>query len=208
MIRIVLSVLLGYFLGSLSPSAWIAKRKRKNLREHGTKNLGATNTALVLGKRFGVVVMIFDILKGFLAFWLAAWIAPEVEWLPLLTGACAVVGHCFPLYLGFRGGKGLAAFGGVVLAYNPLLFAFLLLTGVVLLVIANHSFILPFYAAVFFVSFVAIWPHHGFTLLAAILASAVIVIRHTPNLRQAIQGKDVKIRTYIKDKLFRKNSAD
>ena len=117
-------ILLAYLIGSLSPSALLAKIKHKNLKKEGTGNLGATNTTLVFGKMFGFLVMVLDIFKGFLAVKITAWIVPEVEWLAILAGFCAVIGHCFPFYLKFKGGKGLAAFGGVILAYNPLFFLF------------------------------------------------------------------------------------
>ena len=198
--KICLCLMLGYLLGSLSPSALIAKLKHKNLREHGTKNLGATNTSLIFGKKFGVVVMIFDIFKGFLAFKIPSLILPEVKWLSMASGLAAVIGHCFPFYLKFKGGKGLASFGGMILAYNPLLFAFLLVSTIVLLLIVNHSFIMPFYAAITFVIFVMIKEQSLPLILFAFLASLLLIIKHFGNMIKAIRGEDTKIRSYIKNK--------
>ncbi len=189
-------------LGSLNPAALISKMKHKNLRENGTGNLGATNTMLVLGKRFGALVLLVDLAKAFFSVWLARWIAPEMEWLSMAAGTAAVVGHCFPFYLKFKGGKGLAAFAGLVLAYRPTLFLFLLISGTILMLVVNYSFILPFYGALFLTVYVAIHEGELLFLLWSVLAAMLIVIMHFGNLIKAIEGKDRKIREYLKTKWF------
>lgn len=204
----LICIFIGYLLGTLNPAALIAKIKHKSLRENGTGNLGASNTLLVFGKRFGALVMLFDILKGFAAFLLAGWIAPEVAWLPMAAGLAAVVGHCFPFYLKFKGGKGLAAFAGVVLAYDAKLFLFLLVSGMALMLIVNHSFVLPFYASTFFAVSVAI---RATSIAVALLAAAVailIVAMHFGNCIKAFRKQDLNIRGYIKTKLFHKSRAE
>ena len=206
--RYFICILLAYLIGSLSPSALIAKIKHVNLKKEGTKNLGATNTAIVFGKKFGAVVMTFDIVKGFLAFKLATWIVPEIEWLAMACGFAAIVGHCFPFYLKFKGGKGLAAFGGMVLAYNPILFAFLLASAVILLLIVNHSFIMPFYAGIAFTTFTMMTESNLLLLLCAVFSSSVLIAKHFTNLTQAIRGKDIKIRSYLKNIIFHSDNAD
>lgn len=118
----VISLVIGYLLGTLSPAALFAKLKKVNLRKRGTGNLGATNTTMVLGKQYGALVMILDIGKAFLACKLAELLFPELAVAGLLAGAAAVVGHIYPFYMKFKGGKGLAAFGGMILAYNPWMF--------------------------------------------------------------------------------------
>ena len=204
MLKIVMCVLFGYLLGSFSPAAIVARLKKKNLREHGTQNLGATNTAVVLGVKFGVLVMAFDIFKGFISYKLAQWIAPEFEWLAMASGFAAVLGHCFSVYMDFKGGKGLASFGGMVLAYNPLLFSCLLVGCVTLMLIVNHSFILPFSAATAFVAYVALTQTDKILFLFALLASIVLVERNFGNLIKAIRKEDVKLRGYLKEKLSRR----
>ena len=204
----ILYPLIGYLLGAISPAALIAKLKRKDLRENGTGNLGATNTMLVFGRTYGVAVMLFDIAKAFFAFKLAEWAVPEAEWLALAAGACAVVGHCFPFYLKFKGGKGLATFGGLVLAYEPWLFAFLLVTGVLLMILVNHSFILPFYATLFFAVYAAIREENILSFLCVALVSVLILVMAFEQLIRAVRGQDGKIREYIKTKLFRRGKSE
>lgn len=147
-IETVVSLLIGYLLGMLSPAALFAKRKKVNLRKCGTGNLGATNTTMVLGKKYGALVMILDIGKAFLACKLAELLFPELAVADLLAGAASVVGHIFPFYMKFKGGKGLAAFGGMILAYNPWILLGLLAVGIVLIFIFNYGIAITIFAAV------------------------------------------------------------
>ncbi len=201
-------ILLAYLIGSLSPSALIARIKHKDLKEEGTGNLGATNTTLVFGKKLGFLVMIFDIFKAFLAVKISVFVAPEVEWFAILVGFFAIIGHCFPFYLRFKGGKGLAAFAGLVLAYDPLLFFFLLISGTALMLIVNYSFILPFYASVFFTVYIAIREDSIVNILLSAIASTLIMIMHFSNFVKAAKGQEQKIREYVKNKLFHQSNAE
>ena len=196
--KLLFCVFFGYLLGSLNPAALISKIKHKNLRKSGTGNLGATNVWLNFGKLFGAMVLLFDMAKAFAAYEIAALMFPDTVSAGMLAGVCAVFGHIFPFYLKFKGGKGLAAFAGIVLAYNPWLFLFLLISGVILMIIVNYSFILPFYASVFFSAFVVIRDGNLFVALLAIAASAVIFAAHFGNFIKAKRGEDRKIRDFFK----------
>ena len=128
-----------YLLGSIPTSVWLGKAlKGVDLREHGSGNAGATNAFRVLGKPIGSAVLVLDMLKGFLAVNLALLqheLYPGSEaWMILKIGLglLAVVGHIFPVFAGFRGGKGVATITGVALAIHPL--AALAAMGIYLLV--------------------------------------------------------------------------
>ena len=201
--RYFFCILIAYLIGSLSPAALIAKLKHKNLSKEGTGNLGATNTSLVIGKMFGFLVMVLDIFKGFLAVKIATWIIPETEWFAMMAGFFAVIGHCFPFYLKFKGGKGLAAFGGVILAYNPLFFLFVLTTGVVLVLIVNSGTTLSYYAALIFPIYVAITSKSVSTITVCIIMSLFMMIIFIPNLKKAIKGEEHKSRDFLKKQLLK-----
>lgn len=190
--KYILCILLAYLIGSLSPSAMLAKIKNKNLKKESTGNLGATNTALVLGKMFGLLVMVLDIFKGFLAVKIAAWVVPEVEWFALLAGFFAIIGHCFPFYLKFKGGKGLAAFGGVILAYNPLLFLFILTTGVVLVLIINSGTVMPYYASLVLPIYAVVTSQSLPAIAVCIIMALFIMIIFIPNLKKQSKVRIVK----------------
>ncbi|HEX8246287.1 MAG TPA: glycerol-3-phosphate 1-O-acyltransferase PlsY [Longimicrobium sp.] len=122
MTRPLLFVLVSYLWGAI-PASWVAGKLARgiDLRQHGSGNLGATNTFRVLGAKVAAPVMVFDILKGFLPVILFTRLDATGDWRwGLAYGAAAIVGHVFPVYMGFKGGKGVATSAGVFLAEAPL----------------------------------------------------------------------------------------
>lgn len=186
----ILSLGLGYVVGCISPAAWVGKKKNVNLKENGTKNLGATNTALVLGQKAGWFVLIFDILKSYLSYKAAKWLFPQLRLAGLIAGIGVLLGHCFPVTMGFQGGKGLASFGGLVLAQDPLVFCILLSLGLILAWNLNYGVYLAISATVLFP--IACWLRTGdvgITVMTTI-ASGLIFAMHWTNLMRAIKHED------------------
>lgn len=200
---IIFSILLGYLLGTLNPAAWLSRRKHTDLRSQGTGNLGATNTLLVLGKRYGAFVMLFDIMKAVIAVRLSQKLFPSLEVAGLLAGTSAVVGHVFPYYLNFKGGKGLAAFAGLVLGVDSKLFLLLALISIVLMLIINYSVAMPMSAGILFPILYGLQTGSITAFLIASAASILIICKHYSNIAKAKNDEDIKIRDYIKDTLFR-----
>lgn len=198
--EILASLAIGYLLGAFSPAALLSKIKKINLRKHGTGNLGASNTMLTMGKGYGALVMLVDIGKAFLACKLALLLFPQFAAAGLLAGAAAVVGHIFPFYMKFQGGKGLAAFGGMILAYNPWMFVALLCIGIVLMFIFNYSFPMPMFAAAAFPILVAFHSQNLWFVLICAATSILIVVKHWSNIGKARRGEDVKIRDIFRKK--------
>lgn len=193
----------GYLLGAISPAAFFSKIKRIDLREHGSGNMGGTNTFLVIGKRHGVFVMLFDIAKAFAASRLAKRLFPELAQAGLLAGYAAVIGHIFPFYMGFKGGKGLAAFGGMILAADQRIFCVLLTVGLGLILLTSRSVVLPVSASLLFP--VLLWLHTGSyaDLAVALAASLLVLIAHRGNIKKAFVQTDMPVKAYIKSKFFK-----
>lgn len=202
--RTVLCMVVGYLLGSLSPAALLSKIKKKDLREHGSGNLGTMNTMMNFGKRYAFPVMVIDMLKGFLAVKLAHWIVPAVSVAGVLAGGSAVLGHVFPFYMKFKGGKGLAPFGGMILALNPLGFLTILLLGGVMMILINYSFAMPFTAGVLFPIIEGLWEQSMPVFLIAAAISALIIAMHWSNMQKALRKEDAKIRDYFKKYVMKK----
>lgn len=193
---------IGYLLGSLNPAALLGAIKKKNLRQEGTKNLGASNVLLTIGKAAGVLVMLFDILKAFFAAKLAKVLFPQLALACLIAGVAAVIGHVFPFYLKFKGGKGLAAFGGMVLAYSPWMFLGLLAVCLVAMLIVNHSYAMPMTAAALFPVLAGLQSRDIWVILLTATASLLIIIKHWSNIDKGKSGKEKEIRSFIKEDLF------
>ena len=200
----LLSLVMGYFIGSLNPAKFVAKRHDVNLKETGTGNLGATNTALVLGRKAGYFVLFFDIFKSFLSYKIAKWLFPKLLIAGIIASIGCILGHCFPVTMHFQGGKGLAAFGGLILAYKPWMFAVIVTTGLVLMFICNTGVIAPFMGCVMFPALVYFSSHNWMDTLAVLLASAIIFATHLSNFRMARRKEDVVNTKEFMQKVFGK----
>lgn len=188
---------LGYLFGSVSPSYILSKIKHVDIRKSGTKNLGASNTFMHFGRFWGVFVMLFDIFKAFVAVKLCQWLFSELAFSGLIAGGAAVIGHNYPFYLGFKGGKGLASYGGWVLAVSPLLFVILLISCLILAFIFNYGFTMALSAAVLFPVLVGIKYGSVIAWLIAGLLSISLFIKHTENFKRVKRGEETKFRTFI-----------
>jgi glycerol-3-phosphate acyltransferase PlsY len=130
--------LFGYISGSLPFSIWITRLlKGVDVRDSGSGHATTTNTIRQAGFGAGVLVLIFDLSKGFIPVWLAFHYSPAI-WITPLTAACVVSGHCWPIFAQFRGGMGLACAGGGLLAVSPLSFLILVAMLIVLVLITRH----------------------------------------------------------------------
>ena len=200
----IVSLGLGYIVGCINPAMVISKAKHVNLKEEGTGNLGATNTAYVLGRKAGIFVMIFDILKSFLSYKLAKWLFPKLLIAGILASIGCILGHCFPVFMHFSGGKGLAAFGGLILAYSPWMFAIIVSTGVALMFLCNTGVVAPFMGCIAFPVMVYYAGHDTLETLAVLAASAIIFSTHLSNFKMARKKEDVvNTRDFVK-KVFGK----
>ena len=205
--KLFLSILMGYLLGSISPSYFISKKKNIDLRKKGTGNLGATNTFMILGKAYGAFVMFFDIFKAYLAVRLAVLFFPNLVIAGIAAGGASVIGHNYPFYLNFKGGKGIAAFAGFILALNWKYFLVLLVICLIIAIISNYSCMLSISAAILFpfMTMADIFRHReavetSLIIIATvilIITSASIIYKHTDNLKKIASGEEIKFRTFL-----------
>ncbi|MGM0479175.1 MAG: glycerol-3-phosphate 1-O-acyltransferase PlsY [Bacteroidota bacterium] len=203
----ILVVFIGYFLGSLPTAVWVGKiRYNLDVREHGSKNAGATNTFRVLGKNAGIFVLSVDVLKGALAV-LAPLFLFNLSWnndfliqLKIIGGVSAVLGHIFPLFAGFRGGKGVATSLGIILGIHPL--AALTCVGIFLIVFILSNFVSlgAIIAAISFplaAEFLFLNENDTLRIFSWILSAAVIVA-HRKNIQRLIRGNENKMNLFKK----------
>lgn len=199
-------ILIGYCFGCLSPATMIAKSKGVDLRKEGSGNPGGTNTMLVVGPKYGFAVMIADALKAIAAAKIAKWLFPKLAFAGLIAALGAVIGHVWPFWMGFHGGKGLACFAGMILYFDWPLFLLLLLIGLVLMLIVNFSFIAPMSAAVLFPLFAWLRTKSRKAFVITAAASAIVIRKHWSNIGKALRGEDVRVREYIREKLLPKGN--
>lgn len=196
--KVIFSIILGYLFGSISPSYMLAKIKHENFREKGTGNLGATNTMVILGKWYGIGVMLFDFFKAYFAVKIAKALVPTYSVVWLMSGSAAVLGHVFPFYIKFKGGKGLACFGGVVLAYDVFAFLTLLIISLVLMFVFDYGTAMPISASVLFPFFVLGGNGGVPAFIVSAFLGGLIIFKHWSNVMKARRGEDTRVREYIK----------
>ena len=199
MISIIASAFGGYLLGSI-PFGLIAGRMRGvDVRDHGSKNIGATNVWRVCGWRFGLPVFILDVLKGVVAVSIGKRIALQwggpIDWAMVVAGMACVLGHSFPVWLRFKGGKGVATSLGAIIGLMPLVSAIVFGIWAVLFGLTRYVSLASILAAVAFpiTAFClgARGPMLGFALVAAVL----VVVRHKGNIERLIAGTERRFGT-------------
>ena len=198
-IRLLLCCLAGYLLGSIPFALVIGKVFfHKDIRKEGSGNLGGGNAGRVLGKKAGLAVMTLDILKVTLAIFLAS-LLPGGEWNLLAAGLAAAIGHCFPLFANFRGGKAVATLYGFLFGmmtvggWSPWVFFLPLLVFLAVLYLTKIISLSSIISSVAVTVYV--WLTRGFGGGVAVLLVfvALIVWRHRANLRRVVQGTENKI---------------
>ena len=188
----LISALLGYGLGCINPAYVVARLKGFDIREKGSGNAGASNILITLGKARGIFCAAFDIAKAALAVHLTGWIFSSADIFALTAAAC-ILGHILPFYLGFRGGKGLACLGGVILAYDLRVFGIMFIAELIILLLTKYICFVPITASAilpFVYGFMRrdVW---GALLLGAV--SVVIFIKHLVNLRRIWEGSELRV---------------
>jgi glycerol-3-phosphate acyltransferase PlsY len=184
--------LLAYLIGSIPFSFVVTRIKTgKDLRRLGSKNVGATNVMRVAGKTAGILALVLDVGKGAAAVWLCyAWKLPESA--PAAAFA-AMVGHSYPLFLRFRGGKSVATAGGAFILLAPP--AILSCMGTFLLILAAFRIVSlgSLLAAASFPLFAWLWGNSATVLLWGSLSAALIIFRHKANIERLIRGTERRI---------------
>ncbi len=201
-IQAVLVSLTGYLIGSIHPSYLLAKYvKDIDIREHGTNNTGASNATIVLGWKYGIITGAIDIFKGLLAVVLASHVIASGTHAAYLAGFFAIIGHMYPFYLGFRGGKGLATvigfFGGVnffmAVGISALLIVVSLITDYI--VMGTVTFVICF----------ALYTINTFGLISfesavALTVAAMILIKHRTNYKRIWNKTETTLSSMYKKK--------
>lgn len=200
-----LAALPAYFLGSIPTAVWVGRtRYGVDVREHGSKNAGATNTFRVLGKKAGKVVLAIDVLKGAFAVLLPYFILPydfaaaELTHVQLLAAFLAVLGHVFPLFANFKGGKGVATSLGVIIGLQPLAAGICLIVFLLVFMISHYVSLGSILAAVAFA--LLLWLAFPITTFAlpvfGSLLSVIVIIAHRKNIGRILQGNESKMNLF------------
>lgn len=187
----ILMFIIAYFLGSLIPGYWIGKIfYHKNILDEGSGNIGTTNSFRVLGPIAGSITLVLDLLKGTAAGCLPLLFNNNIN--PMLVGLAAILGHTFSIWIKFKGGKAVATSAGVLLAYNPPFFIFVIAVFIVVLLLTSMvsaSSMVAFSSAVLFSFFY----HDWILLVVSVILTTFVFYRHRTNILRIKNGTESTI---------------
>lgn len=204
MITIILVAAIGYVLGSIPTGVWLGKAlKGIDLREHGSRSMGATNVFRVLGWKLAVLTLLVDVAKGFLAAFIASRInLGDIALLPrqlaLIGGLAAVVGHLYPLFANFKGGKGIATGAGMLLYLVPMELGFAVLVFILTVLITRYvslgSLLASAFlaAAIFMERFYLDYPHGDEMIVFVFVLLLAVFFTHRSNIKRLLSGNENK----------------
>ncbi|MCR4684408.1 MAG: glycerol-3-phosphate 1-O-acyltransferase PlsY [Lachnospiraceae bacterium] len=191
-IAVCTCVLMGYLIGSINLSYLISKSKGYDIREHGSGNAGASNLIITMGKKIGAFVAVVDVMKAFLVVRLAMYIYPEMKYAGVIAATSVILGHIFPFYMGFRGGKGLATLGGSILALDYRLFLILLLFALFIAFVTDYICFAPITCSVLFPVIYGVAKKDVWYAVILFIATVCIIYRHIGNLKRIKTGKELR----------------
>ena len=199
MLSIVLGATMAYLLGSIPSGLWIGRKFFQiDIRQHGSGNLGATNSFRILGKKAGTIVLLMDLLKGSISVLLLKQM--DLHGIsPLIIALFAVMGHTYPLFANFKGGKAVATFAGVILAYQPVLF--LIGLGIFILTLAISKMVS--FTSIVTISIgvlLSLYFQDIVLTIIALLADIFIIYRHRSNIQRILNGTEPKVDIFKRNK--------
>lgn len=202
----ILTIVSAYLLGSVNTSIILSKAKKNDIRSHGSGNAGATNVLRVMGKAAAALVVAGDALKAFVAVWVAMLVAnwfsvgmPQILVLKYLAVTFVVIGHDFPLYFGFKGGKGIVTSVATIFALDWRLGIMVLGTGVLCIVFTRFVSLGSIVGCVIFPLFcIAMhmnypWSYESAVIIPAVFLGALGIWRHRSNIKKLMSGTEHKI---------------
>lgn len=198
----ILLMSIAYLIGSIPTAVWLSKYiYKKDIRDYGSGNAGATNTFRILGKKAGIFVMICDIMKGFVAVKLAYFSSYAIHSeffvsLQVFLGIVAVLGHIFPLYAGFRGGKGIATLFGMILAIQYMVAFSLIGVFILMLFLTKYVSLSSIMASIAFpllILFAYNEPEMSYRVFS-ISTAILVVLTHHKNIGRLLEGNESKIK--------------
>ena len=189
---------MGYLLGCSSMALYLSKWKKVNMKEHGTGNLGASNATALMGWRYGILVALHDIGKSALAVILAKLLFPELEYAGAVAGIASVLGHIFPFYLKFKGGKGFASYWGMTLALNWKLALAIFVAGLLITFLTDYIVLATTTTVITVPAFLGLATNSLILVLILCIGSVVIVYKHRKNYVRILNGTEIGLRSVAK----------
>lgn len=194
----LITIALAYLIGSSSMSLYLSLIRKVDLRGGGSGNLGASNTVLLMGWKAGVLVALHDIGKSFLAVWMAQQFFPALPYIGAIAGVSSVMGHIFPFYLKFKGGKGFASFWGMTLGLNWKLALVVFVAGVAVTFLSDYIVVGTVTVTTTVPAYLGISQRDWILPSILLIASVVIWLKHRENFVRIQNGTEIGLKSAFK----------
>lgn len=202
----ILGLLVSYLIGSIPSAVWVGRTfYNTDVREYGSGNAGATNTFRVLGKKPGIVVLIMDVLKGFLAVKVAYImgdydsLSPEFIDFEIALAICGLLGHIFPVYVGFRGGKGVATMLGILIGIHPEAAFFCAISFIITLLISGYVSLGSMVSAITFPVIIMVFYSTNSSInIFSLAVSILVLVTHQRNIERIFRNEESRVKWFRK----------
>lgn len=188
--KLLLMIFIGYLIGSMNPAYLISRARGFDIRERGSKNAGASNALIVMGKKAGLVTALLDIFKAFLVVKMAQQWFPVIPYAGVVAGVSCVFGHVFPPLMHFHGGKGLACLGGLILAFDYRLFLVMFVLELILVLIVDYICVVPISASIAFTLIYKVLTGDSHGSVALGIMALLIFYKHIENIKRIRCGAE------------------
>lgn len=195
----LISALIGYFCGCFQTAYLVGKYFKKiDIRQHGSNNAGASNVTTVMGWKYGVITALIDITKAVLAIMLVEFLFPDSKDLVFVAGAAVILGHIFPVFLKFRGGKGLASLVGMLLAVDIKIALFIMAAIAVITLVTDYIAVgsLTAYSIVPLFTFLSDYP--TFCTMISLMLVVLAFYKHHINIKRILRKEETGLRSIFK----------
>ena len=191
----LLIILVSYLVGTSSMSYYMGKLNGVNVSKNGSGNLGASNTVVLFGWKAGIIVALHDILKAFIVVMLARYLFPELLYAGEVAGVSCIIGHIFPFYLKFKGGKGFASYVGMTLALDWKLAVGVIVLAALLTLITDYIVTATLSTIVIVPVYMGVFNHHLIATFIIMIASCVMIFKHLDNIKRILNGTEIGLRS-------------
>jgi acyl phosphate:glycerol-3-phosphate acyltransferase len=188
----LICLLIGYIIGCIQTSYLIGKYVYNvDIREHGSGNAGSTNTTRIFGKKTGLVVFICDVSKAIIGFMIGSYLFSFIP--GIYTGVGVMLGHNFPFFMGFKGGKGVASFLGVLLAFDFKIAIICYIIGIFTTLLFKYISLASMVMGIIFPIILILFNMDLEVIIIAIFLAIMIIIKHSQNVKRLINGNERKV---------------
>ncbi|MBP1756255.1 MAG: hypothetical protein H6Q59_2653 [Firmicutes bacterium] len=202
-LKIIFCLIFGYLMGCFSTAYFVGRLNKIDIRKYGSGNMGTTNALRTLGAKAGAMTLIGDVIKAVIAILLVKFIFfpdnANLDLLAIYTGLGVVIGHNYPFWLKFKGGKGMAATGGVMASIDPMIIPIGLPLFVLAILVTKYVSVGSLVIAVLFPIWIAIrHPGDLHMLIVSLIFMALAIIKHRSNIKRILNGTENKIGQRVK----------